>query len=62
MPVRLLGEDLALFRTTTGELGLVDARCPHRGASLAYGFADDAALRCPYHGWAFDPAGAVRRA
>ena len=56
--VRVLGEDLALFRTTNGELGLVDARCPHRGASLAEGFADDRALRCPYHGWAFDPCGA----
>ena len=52
-PVRLLGEDLALFRTTTGELGLVDSRCPHRGTSLAQGFADDVAVRCPYHGWRF---------
>jgi 5,5'-dehydrodivanillate O-demethylase len=58
MPLRLLTEDLALFRTTAGELGLVDARCPHRGASLAEGFADDRALRCPYHGWAFDACGA----
>jgi 5,5'-dehydrodivanillate O-demethylase len=57
VPVRLLGEDLALFRTSAGEPGLVDARCPHRGTSLAYGFADDEALRCPYHGWRFDPAG-----
>lgn len=57
MPIRILGEDLALFRTTTGAPGLVDARCPHRGASLAYGFADECAVRCPYHGWAFDPAG-----
>lgn len=57
-PVRLLGEDLALFRTAAGGLGLVDARCPHRGTSLAYGFADAQALRCPYHGWRFDPAGA----
>jgi len=57
-PVRLLGEDLALFRTPAGALGLLDARCPHRGASLAYGFADDGGLRCPYHGWKFDRAGA----
>src|SRR5262245_42357590 len=56
-PVRLLGEDYALFRTTGGALGLVDARCPHRGTSLAYGFADDVALRCPYHGWRFDIGG-----
>ena len=52
-PVRVLGEDLALFRTTTGTLGLVDSRCPHRGTSLALGFADDVAIRCPYHGWRF---------
>jgi len=57
VPVRLLGEDLALFRTSGGEPGLVDARCPHRGTSLAYGFADDGALRCPYHGWRFDRTG-----
>jgi 5,5'-dehydrodivanillate O-demethylase len=57
VPVRVLGDDLALFRTTTGGLGLVDARCPHRGTSLAYGFADDQAVACPYHGWRFDATG-----
>jgi 5,5'-dehydrodivanillate O-demethylase len=56
--VRLLGEDLALFRTAGGTLGLLDARCPHRGASLAYGVVDDCSLRCAYHGWRFDPSGA----
>jgi 5,5'-dehydrodivanillate O-demethylase oxygenase subunit len=58
LPVRLLGEDLALFRTSSGELGLLEARCPHRGASLAYGVVDGASLRCPYHGWRFDRGGA----
>lgn len=57
-PVRLLGEDLALFRTGDGRLGLLDARCPHRGASLAHGVVDACALRCAYHGWRFDAAGA----
>jgi 5,5'-dehydrodivanillate O-demethylase len=56
-PVRVLGEDLALFRTDDGALGLVDARCPHRGASLAHGFVDRESLRCAYHGWAFDGDG-----
>jgi 5,5'-dehydrodivanillate O-demethylase len=60
LPVRLLGEDLALFRTTTGAVGLLDARCPHRGASLAFGIADEISVRCPYHGWRFDAAGACR--
>jgi 5,5'-dehydrodivanillate O-demethylase len=56
--VRLLGEDLALFRTPDGALGLLDARCPHRGASLAHGVVDPLGVRCPYHGWKFDRAGA----
>ena len=58
LPVRLLGEDLALFRTHDGALGLVDARCPHRGASLAYGLVEDGGIRCAYHGWCFDRRGA----
>ena len=57
LPVRVLAEDLALFRTTAGTLGMLDARCPHRGASLAYGVVDECSLRCPYHGWRFDAAG-----
>jgi 5,5'-dehydrodivanillate O-demethylase oxygenase subunit len=57
-PVRLLGEDLALFRTAEGEIGLVEARCPHRGASLAYGVVEDGTLRCAYHGWRFARTGA----
>ena len=60
IPVRIMCEDLALFRTLSGVVGLVDARCPHRGASLAHGFADQAALQCPYHGWRFDTTGACR--
>jgi 5,5'-dehydrodivanillate O-demethylase len=58
IPVRLLGEDLVLFRMLGGALGLLDARCPHRGASLAHGVVDDCSVRCAYHGWRFDRAGA----
>jgi 5,5'-dehydrodivanillate O-demethylase len=54
--VRLLGEDLVLFRTASGTLGLLEERCPHRGASLAYGCVNEH-LRCPYHGLAFAPSG-----
>ncbi|MDI9949234.1 aromatic ring-hydroxylating dioxygenase subunit alpha [Rhodococcus sp. IEGM 248] len=56
-PVRILGEDLVLFRSEAGELGLVTRKCPHRGASLAYGFPDGPGLRCAYHGWLFDGTG-----
>jgi len=56
--VRLLGEDLVLFRSTRGELGLLDERCPHRGTSLAAGCVDEAGIRCAYHGWKFATTGA----
>lgn len=55
--VRLLGEDLALFRDRTGKLGLVAELCPHRRCSLAYGVPENEGIRCPYHGWLFDGEG-----
>jgi 5,5'-dehydrodivanillate O-demethylase oxygenase subunit len=55
--IRLLGEDLALFRGDDGTLGLVADRCPHRGASLSCGMPDGPHLRCAYHGWAYDTTG-----
>lgn len=55
--VRLLGEDLALFRTENGRLGLVSERCAHRGASLVYGIPEEDGLRCCYHGWRYDATG-----
>lgn len=56
--VRLLGEDLVLFRDPAGRYGLLDRHCAHRGADLSYGRAEDGGLRCPFHGWLFDAAGA----
>ncbi|WP_371038917.1 Rieske 2Fe-2S domain-containing protein [Rhodosalinus sp. FB01] len=53
IPVRLLGEDLVLFRDRTGKLGLLERQCPHRSASLVNGIPTNDGLRCPYHGWAF---------
>jgi 5,5'-dehydrodivanillate O-demethylase oxygenase subunit len=55
--VRLLGENLALYRNDNGQMGLVAERCPHRGASMAYGIPEDDGLRCPYHGWLFSSEG-----
>lgn len=55
--VRLLGEDLIAFRTTTGAVGLVEQNCPHRRASLFFGRNRDDGLRCAYHGWKFDVQG-----
>src|SRR3954452_1562545 len=56
--VKLLGEDLIAFRTTSGEVGLVAHSCPHRGASMFFGRNEEDGLRCVYHGWKFDTTGA----
>jgi len=55
--IRLLGENLIGFRTTSGQVGLIQNACPHRGASLFFGRNEEEGLRCVYHGWKFDVAG-----
>ena len=55
--VRILGEDLIAFRDTAGQVGLVDAYCPHRRAPMFYGRNEECGLRCVYHGWKFDAQG-----
>jgi phthalate 4,5-dioxygenase len=62
-PVQVLGEHFVLFRNASGEYGLLERHCPHRGADLAFGRLESAAtsrwgapsegLRCPFHGWKF---------
>jgi 5,5'-dehydrodivanillate O-demethylase len=55
--VKLLGEDLVLYRDKSGNLGLIQERCPHRGVSLVYGIPEHDGIRCPYHGWCFNHQG-----
>lgn len=55
--VRILGEDLVLFKTKNGELGLIDQRCPHRNVDMGMGIPDAEGLRCMYHGWMMAPDG-----
>ncbi|MFE7066625.1 Rieske 2Fe-2S domain-containing protein [Microbacterium sp. NPDC057658] len=55
--LRVLGEELVLFRTRKGKAGLLHPRCIHRGASLFYGGVEDEGIRCCYHGWVFDTEG-----
>jgi nitrite reductase/ring-hydroxylating ferredoxin subunit len=55
--VRLLGEDLILFRDGKSRPGLLYPRCQHRGTTLFYGKVEDAGIRCCYHGWLFDVQG-----
>ncbi len=56
--VRILGEDLVLYRDRSGQLGLIDRWCSHRRVNLAYGVVEQDGLRCLYHGWKFDQTGA----
>jgi phenylpropionate dioxygenase-like ring-hydroxylating dioxygenase large terminal subunit len=55
--LRLLGEDLVAFRDTNGQIGVVDAFCPHRRAPLYFGRNEEGGLRCVYHGWKFNVDG-----
>ena len=55
--VKILNEELVVYRDRKGEYGLVGEHCPHRLASLAYGWVDEEGIRCPYHGWKFDRTG-----
>ena len=58
-PVRLklLGEQLIAFRDSSGKVGIMDHRCPHRCASLFFGRNEEGGIRCVYHGWKFDADG-----
>lgn len=56
-PIRLLGEDLVLYKDLSGTYGLVDRHCPHRRADLSYGFVEHKGIRCNYHGWLMDEKG-----
>ena len=57
-PVRLMGEDLVLYKDLSGNYGLIDRHCPHRRADLSYGYVEQCGLRCSYHGWLYDHHGA----
>jgi len=60
MPIRLLGDDLVLWRDAAGVLHAMVDRCPHRGAALSLGRVQRDRLVCAYHGWQFDGDGACR--
>lgn len=57
VPLKVMHEELVLFRDDRGRPGLLELHCPHRGADLSYGRVEDGGLRCLYHGWLFDVDG-----
>lgn len=58
-PVRILGEDLVVFKTAPETYAIIERYCAHRGTDLAYGVVEDSALRCPRHGWLYAENGLV---
>ena len=57
--VRVLGEDLVVFRDRRGRVGLMELHCCHRGTSLEFGVVSEQGIRCCYHGWLFDIDGKI---
>ena len=57
--VKILGEELVVFRDFQGSIGLLELHCPHRGTSLEFGLISQRGIRCCYHGWLFDVDGAI---
>ncbi|MDA1036325.1 MAG: Rieske 2Fe-2S domain-containing protein, partial [Chloroflexi bacterium] len=57
--VRVLGEDLVLFRDKSGNTGLIADKCPHRSASMVYGRVEERGISCAYHGWLMDCDGNI---
>lgn len=51
--VRIMCEDLVVFRDASGQTGCLELHCPHRGTSLEWGRVEEDGLRCCYHGWKF---------
>ncbi|PYN14780.1 MAG: ring-hydroxylating oxygenase subunit alpha, partial [Candidatus Rokuibacteriota bacterium] len=55
--VRILGEDLVVFRDRGGQIGVLHLHCAHRGTSLEFGIPVERGIRCCYHGWVYDVDG-----
>ena len=57
--IRILGEDLVIFRDRSGQVGLLELHCSHRGTSLEFGQVEEHGIRCCYHAWCFDVDGTI---
>ncbi len=57
--IRILGEDLVLFRDRSGQIGLLELHCSHRGTSLEFAQIEERGLRCCYHAWLYDVDGKI---
>ena len=57
--IRIMSEDLVIFRDKRGSVGLLQLNCAHRGTSLEYGLVSERGIRCCYHGWLYDVDGRI---
>ena len=57
--VRIMGQDVVLFRDDADGVGALDRKCIHRCADLVLGRIENGGIRCPYHGWLFNTNGQV---
>ncbi|HXJ77535.1 MAG TPA: aromatic ring-hydroxylating dioxygenase subunit alpha [Candidatus Methylomirabilis sp.] len=57
--IKIMGEDLVVFRDKAGRVGVLQLHCTHRGTSLEYGLISERGIRCCYHGWVFDVDGRI---
>ena len=48
--VKILGEDIVIFRDSESRPGQIANACPHRGATLILGPNEEFSIRCFYHG------------
>ena len=55
--LKLLGEELVIYRDSRGQPRVLEGRCAHRRAKLSIGKVDGDCIRCAYHGWLYDGAG-----
>jgi len=55
--LKVLGEELVLYRGKSGATHLMQLRCAHRSLALDYGRVEGDCIRCPYHGWLYDSSG-----
>jgi nitrite reductase/ring-hydroxylating ferredoxin subunit len=57
--IKIMCEELVVFRDGTGQVGLLELHCPHRGTSLEFGLLEKNGIRCCYHGWLFGVDGRI---
>ena len=59
LAIKIMCEELVLFRSHSGRIGLLELHCSHRGTSLEFGLIEESGIRCCYHGWLFEVDGRI---